>query len=426
MACQTENTKCRHRKQFLWLILILIFFFGLRASSVLPLEPLDGVRSLADGKRFDYVVWTLKALFNKAVSASLGVEKFLNDEQQATIVKAYFDQVGVVEEKERALEDVLYHSSFDESQFQLANEDLNEARTWLKKLAPLAEAIIQNQTEHILLDMGFGYGGQIIPPVLYEVTDLPLNLIVSARDEIGTVISISLKPGIDEIEKNEIENDALNRYDYSALIEEVGGVGTYPTMVLRINSINWLFETVAHEWIHNYLTLRPLGVRYFTNNAMRTINETTASLAGKEIGRAVIKTFYPEHIVIGTCPKRELYWVISEEEQNSKGFNYRAEMRETRVTVDELLAQGQILMAERYMEQRRLVFWDEGFRIRKLNQAYFAFYGSYNDTPGGGASGKDPVGPAVRALRYSLPHLKAFIDTIQDVRSLDDLMKIAP
>ncbi len=133
MACQTENTKCRHRKQFLWLILILIFFFGLRASSVLPLEPLDGVRSLADGKRFDYVVWTLKALFNKAMSASLGVEKFLNDEQQATIVKAYFDQVGVVEEKERALEDVLYHSSFDESQFQLANEDLNEARTWLKK-----------------------------------------------------------------------------------------------------------------------------------------------------------------------------------------------------------------------------------------------------------------------------------------------------
>ncbi|HQC64386.1 MAG TPA: hypothetical protein PK459_04725, partial [Anaerolineaceae bacterium] len=110
MACQTENTKCRHRRQFLWLILILIFFFGLRASSVLPLEPLDGVRSLADGKRFDYVVWTLKALFNKAVSASLGVEKFLNDEQQATIVKAYFDQVGVVEEKERALEDVLYHS----------------------------------------------------------------------------------------------------------------------------------------------------------------------------------------------------------------------------------------------------------------------------------------------------------------------------
>jgi len=39
-----------------------------------------------------------------------------------------------------------------------------------------------------------------------------------------------------------------------------------------------------------------------------------------------------------------------------------------------------------------------GYYIRKLNQAYFAFYGAYADVPGGPA-GEDPVGPAVRALR---------------------------
>ena len=50
-------------------------------------------------------------------------------------------------------------------------------------------------------------------------------------------------------------------------------------------------------------------------------------------------------------------------------------------------------------KQRRRVFWDQGYHIRKLNQAYFAFYGAYADSPGGGAAGADPVGAAVRALR---------------------------
>ncbi len=73
-------------------------------------------------------------------------------------------------------------------------------------------------------------------------------------------------------------------------------------------------------------------------------------------------------------------------------------MHTTRVHVDELLAAGKITEAETYMDQRRQVFWDNGYPIRKLNQAYFAFYGAYADVPGG-AAGEDPVGPAVRALR---------------------------
>lgn len=65
--------------------------------------------------------------------------------------------------------------------------------------------------------------------------------------------------------------------------------------------------------------------------------------------------------------------------------------------VDQLLAAGKIDEAESYMDARRLVFWDHGYHIRKLNQAYFAFYGSYADVPGG-AAGNDPVGAAVREL----------------------------
>jgi hypothetical protein len=97
-------------------------------------------------------------------------------------------------------------------------------------------------------------------------------------------------------------------------------------------------------------------------------------------------------------------------------------MHLTRVTVDEMLAQGQIEQAEAYMEQRRIVFWEHGYRIRKLNQAYFAFYGAYADQPGG-AAGEDPVGAAVRALRAQSPTLADFIKRIAWMSSYEQLQR---
>ena len=77
-------------------------------------------------------------------------------------------------------------------------------------------------------------------------------------------------------------------------------------------------------------------------------------------------------------------------------------MHETRVNVDEMLADGQVAEAENYMEARRQFFWENGYHIRKLNQAYFAFHGAYADQPGGAAGAADPVGPAVeRAPEFS-------------------------
>ncbi len=96
-------------------------------------------------------------------------------------------------------------------------------------------------------------------------------------------------------------------------------------------------------------------------------------------------------------------------------------MRQTRVTVDQLLAEGKIKEAETYMEARRQVFWEQGYRIRKLNQAYFAFYGAYADAPGG-AAGEDPVGEAVRALYANSPSLESFLKRIAWMTSFEDLL----
>ena len=98
-------------------------------------------------------------------------------------------------------------------------------------------------------------------------------------------------------------------------------------------------------------------------------------------------------------------------------------MHETRLRVDDLLAAGRIGEAEVYMEIRRQYMWQNGYAIRKLNQAYFAFYGAYADHPGG-AAGKDPVGPAVRALREQSDSLADFLHKIMWVKSFEELEEL--
>ena len=75
------------------------------------------------------------------------------------------------------------------------------------------------------------------------------------------------------------------------------------------------------------------------------------------------------------------------------------------------------------MEERRILFVAHGYEIRKLNQAYFAFYGAYAATPGG-AAGEDPVGPAVRTLREQSASLADFLRTIGKMNSFEDLQVI--
>ena len=52
-------------------------------------------------------------------------------------------------------------------------------------------------------------------------------------------------------------------------------------------------QTIAHEWTHNWLYLRPLGYSYLADSQdIRTINETVASLAGDELGLKVMRRYY--------------------------------------------------------------------------------------------------------------------------------------
>jgi hypothetical protein len=106
-------------------------------------------------------------------------------------------------------------------------------------------------------------------------------------------------------------------------------------------------------------------------------------------------------------------------------FDFRYEMYKTRLTVDRLLEEGEVAEAEAYMEERRQVFWNHGYRIRKLNQAYFAFHGSYAAQPGGaGGAEENRLGQNLRELKDTLPSFSDFMKKVAWMWRLDQFQRV--
>jgi hypothetical protein len=267
------------------------------------------------------------------------------------------------------------------------------------------------------VDEGFGLLGQAWPPVQMHMTPLPSILVVSPRDEIRQLYGLPLAHGLSLSRHQAMEEAVLDDLDRSALVVPIGGLGIFPAMVVETESVAFLTDVTAHEWTHHWLTLHPLGLSYGSDPALRTINETVASIVGVEVGEAALRRYYPERAPAPPAARP------SAQAPAAPAFNFRAEMAATRVQVDALLAEGKVEEAEAYMEGQRQLFVSHGYSIRRLNQAYFAFYGAYADTPG--ATGSDPIGPALLRLRQASPSLRAFLDTVADITSLEQLLALA-
>lgn len=392
----------------------------LGASNVVSVGQNDQIRRFSRAYEFDYLEWELDAFFQKAVQAATKAEKLLNSDQQMRVVNSY---LLTVREQNQLETDLRNASASPNASDKLKVPELTQAldrKTGeFEVLSRLAESVIQNQTELSLASLGFGLGGQVLPPVLYQVSEMPMNLIVSPRTEISTIFEINLEPGLSVLEREKIESGIFRDFSLAALVEPIGGLGAYPTMVMQSSDIAWLLETVSHEWTHNWLTFHSLGLRYFTSNQLRTINETTASISGKEISQQTLKTWYPQYLPVDEKNKPATTKKPFVPEKES--FSFRKEMHTTRVRVDAFLAEGKVEESEAYMESRRVFLWENGYHLRKINQAYFAFYGSYNDTPGGGAAGDDPVGPVVQQYRKQFEDFHRFMLKIASVKSFNEL-----
>jgi hypothetical protein len=392
----------------------------LGAGNVSSADQNDRIRRFSREYEFDYLEWELDAFFQKAVQAATKAEKLLSHDQQTRVVNNYMLTVREQNQLETDLKNASASpSAADKLKVTELKQALDEKNSQLLALSALAEPVIQNQTELSLASLGFGLGGQVLPPVLYQVSEMPMNLIVSPRTEISTIFEINLEPGMDVLAREKIESGIFGDFSLAALVEPIGGLGAYPTMVMQSSDIAWLLDTVSHEWTHNWLTFHILGLRYFNSDQLRTINETTASISGKEISQQTLKTWYPQYLPAAekkpsTVTKKPII-------PKKESFNYRKEMHTTRVRVDALLAEAKVEEAEAYMENRRIFLWENGYHLRKINQAYFAFYGSYNDTPGGGAAGEDLVGPVVQRYRKQFADFHSFMVNIASVKSFNEL-----
>jgi hypothetical protein len=408
--------------------LFWITFQYLIGPSTLPLnDPIANIRAFTRGEEFNYISWTFDAFEIKFKQIALDTIDYLDEDAQHQLVLDYLALVDEIQRTEDQLNQLYADPTVEDKEASTApvREQLEALYLQRAHLGPLAESVMQLRVAAVTSEMGFDPGGQPIPPVLYHSTPLPWALIVSPRDVIEQTANISLETKLTVEDHIVLEDEIAEALDVSTLVVPIGGIGTYPTMVAQSSNLVWISEVISHEWAHNYLSLHPLGVLYGDTPEMRIINETTASIFGNEVGAAIIAAYFPEFTPPPPPP------LTDEDQQNETqpppeppAFDFRAEMRETRVTVDKMLAEGKIDQAESYMEARRQVFWDHGYRyIRKLNQAYFAFYGAYGDVPGG-AAGEDPVGAAVRELRARSDTLLDFIQAISWVTSWEDLQEL--
>ena len=397
----------------------------LTGSGPRPANEIDRVRAYTRDIEFDYLSWMFNAARLKVEQGAVGVPDYINREESSVAVSDYMKVTQQIIEAEDALNKIYADPSISDKQGASAHirSQLDVLDRKQASLAPIAEGILQGQVAQVAADDGLTALGQPIPTVLYHSTSVPDALIVSPRERIQQSANISITPGLTADQQTALEDRVDKGLDVSSLVVPIGGVGVYPTMIMRTTDLNWLTSTIAHEWTHNYLEFRPLGLLYDKTPELRTMNETTADIAGGEIGAQVMKQYYPE---THTSVPPSLSLVALPFNHPNPGelqrptFDFRAEMHTTRVTADALLAQGKIAEAEAYMEQRRQIFVENGYYIRRLNQAYFAFYGAYADVPGG-AAGEDPVGPAVRALRARSTSLADFVNRIAWMTSFDEL-----
>lgn len=402
---------------------------------------------IVGAEHFDFMQWTLGAWLEKGAQLAVPVQDYLNADQQRQFVLDFMS----LTRKYWDLEEQVRRIYIDAAQTDPAGASAelraqrDAVRAEVERRRPTAEAILQQQVAAVLDDEGFGVGGEVLPPVAARITPLPYVLIVSPRDDIRRVTSDGLQTGLSVDQAETIEARVLSETNHSALVVPIGGLADYPSMILETTDLLFLVQTISHEWSHHWLYFRPLGLAYVDPNTpdARTINETVASIFGDEIGLKVMRRFYLDELK-RTHPDqvepRPPALPVPPSPQTSPApepgaFSFSRAMHETRVEVDRLLAQARdleaqgkqseaeerIKAAEAYMEQRRQYINSQGYGIRKLNQAYFAFYGAYADQPG--ASGSDPVGPNVVALRYYSPTIRDFLERASSILTVDALQR---
>ncbi|MFC1979628.1 hypothetical protein ACFLVS_01965 [Chloroflexota bacterium] len=397
--------------------MISISLVCLLGGSCAPARGFDGsLKSIVKPYRFSMVGWGFRTI--PCEVKRLVFDRHEKVEDKVHAVTEYFSLVEQIKTLNSTIKAINFGDEHgDLASLQAELDELESQRTALEdkvvriiveeiKETLAQQGIINPFDKYIRLKFNF-------LPIGFKLEQPPHILVVSPRDRIESRREIVLQQSIslEEMEAIETEVDELG---VSSLVVELGGfAGTYPSFVTDDASLRFVLDTATEEWLHKYLAFTPLGFRYLLDLTgisrdyeIATMNETVASMVSKEIGSIVYGRYYPGN---GDGDSKE-------QPADSK-FDFNHDMREIRRTVDEYLARGEIEQAEEFMGQKRQYLASMGYHIRKLNQAYFAFHGTYADSP----TSISPIGVELKQLRSQSTTLKDFLDTVAVMTNRQDL-----
>jgi len=393
--------------------LLLVCLLG--GGCTLPRDFDSCLSSIVKPHRFSIMKWEFRTICDEAKQWIFG--KYEKPDDEVHTVTEYFSFI----ERMKTLKSEINAINAGNTEGDLASleAELNGLHGRKMALEKLVERIIEKQVRENLAQQGifnpidkYVRSKVSFPPINFNLEKPPHLLVISPRDRIETMRETTLQPSIslEEIEDIEAKVDKLG---VSSLVVELGGCATYPSFVTNEASLRFTFDTATEEWLHQYLVFKPLGFLYLLdligvhrNYDIATMNETLASMVSKEIGAIVCEKYYPQHENDAT-----------QDQVAESGFDFNQEMREIRRAVDNYLARGEVEQAEEFMEQKRQYLASMGYYIRKLNQAYFAFYGTYADSP----TSVSPIGLELKKLRSQSASLKDFLDTVAAMTSRQNL-----
>ena len=391
--------------------LLLVF---LLSGSCAPRQDFNTrLNSIVKPYLFDIVGWELGAIRHEVNQWTFGRYQKIDD--GVRVVWEYYSAI----ERAKTLRSEITAVDASNVKGDLPALEAELNRLQEEKLASQStvERIIEKQVRDALAQqsifnpiVGFRVS---FPPVNFRLEKPPYLLVVSPRDRIASIREITLQQNLNLEEIAVIEAEA-DRLGVSSLVTEIGGLSVpYPTIVEDEASLRYTIDTVVEEWLHQYLFFKPLGFLYALdlvgasrNYEIATINETLASIVSKEIGSIIYQKYYSQ------------YQTNAQQDQVAEAaFDFNREMREIRRTVDAYLARGEIALAEEFMEEKRQFLASMNYYIRRLNQAYFAFHGTYADSP----TSISPIGLELKKLRAQSASLKDFLDTVSTMTSRQDL-----
>jgi hypothetical protein len=287
----------------------------------------------------------------------------------------------------------------------------------------LEEYLEQIISETVRTDEVGLVGSFVWPPVDFRIDSPPKLLVTSPRNEIRRVEGILIDPDISVEETLSIERELVELHDVSALIIQTGGLASFPSVVPMVD-LQRLMDIAAHEWLHGHLIFYPLGRSYFVDGEMRSVNETLSDLFGREIGQRVYAKITDQPYVAPVRPETaSLNWNSGktlEEKENLNQFSFNQFMSETRDRTDNLLLDGLVEEAEAYMETRRIQLLGHGYSIRKINQAYFAFHGTYGESP----SSASPIARYIWDLREQVDTVGELVKMLRGLKTYEQFEQL--